>query len=194
MCSVPATITGAPDGLEVKTLPRHKKNPDVGTKQTTYSSSIFIEQEDALSFEPNEEITLMDWGNAIVRKKVVEGDKVTSLELELHLAGDVKKTKLKVGGSLWFFLLSEAIFCSGAHSSRGPHTLRPAHYRNALFSEHARLNTFANFLLRPPGSLLTPPTRSPPRLAPTPRSHPCRSPCSTTTISSRRRSWRRGMM
>ncbi|KZV67990.1 glutamate-tRNA ligase [Peniophora sp. CONT] len=95
---VPVTIKGAPEGLEVKTLPKHKKNPDVGDKQTTYSSLIFIEQEDALSFDSNEEITLMDWGNAIVTSKSIDSatGAVTSLELELHLEGDVKKTKKKV--------------------------------------------------------------------------------------------------
>ena len=102
--SVPATITNLPgETAEVKTLPRHKKNAEVGEKQTVYYKHILLEQADARSVSEGEELTLMDWGNAIVRKKVVEGDKVTSLELELHLAGDVKKTKLKVGGSLWFF-------------------------------------------------------------------------------------------
>ena len=123
--SVPATITNLPgETAEVKTLPRHKKNAEVGEKQTVYYKHILLEQADARSVSEGEELTLMDWGNAIVRKKVVEGDKVTSLELELHLAGDVKKTKLKVGGSLWFFLLLGAIFCPSAHYSRGPHTLR----------------------------------------------------------------------
>merc|ERR1712014_414644 len=58
----------------------------------------------------NEEITLMNWGNAIVRKKTYslnpvnfvasvagQGERlVTELELELHLEGDVKKTSKKV--------------------------------------------------------------------------------------------------
>ena len=42
----------------MKTLPKHKKNPDVGEKKTVYSSSILIEQEDALSFEDNEEVRI----------------------------------------------------------------------------------------------------------------------------------------
>ncbi|KAL1688249.1 glutamate-tRNA ligase [Schizophyllum commune] len=93
---VPATITNLPgETAEVKTLPRHKKNAEVGEKQTVYYKHILLEQADARSVSEGEELTLMDWGNAIVRKKVVEGDKVTSLELELHLEGDVKKTKLK---------------------------------------------------------------------------------------------------
>lgn len=53
------TINGGPAGVEVKTLPKHKKNPEVGDKKTVYSSSILIEQEDALSFEDQEEVGLM---------------------------------------------------------------------------------------------------------------------------------------
>jgi glutamyl-tRNA synthetase len=40
----------------VKSLPKHKKNPEVGEKKTVYSSSILVEQEDALSFEDQEEV------------------------------------------------------------------------------------------------------------------------------------------
>ena len=57
---MPATINGAPSGLEVKALPRHKKNPDVGTKTTTYSPTIFIEPDYSLSFYAKENITLID--------------------------------------------------------------------------------------------------------------------------------------
>lgn len=53
--SVPVTISGGPTGVEVKTLPLHKKNPEVGEKQTVYSSAILLEQEDAASFEDQEE-------------------------------------------------------------------------------------------------------------------------------------------
>ncbi|KZV87376.1 glutamate-tRNA ligase [Exidia glandulosa HHB12029] len=94
--AVKVTITNGPKS-ETKTLPLHKKNPDVGTKQTLFSSTIFVEQEDALSFEDNEEITLMDWGNAFVRKKSVDASGVvTALEMELFLEGDFKKTKKKI--------------------------------------------------------------------------------------------------
>jgi tRNA synthetases class I (E and Q), anti-codon binding domain len=40
----------------VKTLPKHKKNPEVGEKKTVYASSVLIDQDDALSFEDNEEV------------------------------------------------------------------------------------------------------------------------------------------
>lgn len=44
-----------------------------------------------------EEVTLMDWGNAFVHK-IVKNDAgdVVSLQGELHLEGDFKKTKLKI--------------------------------------------------------------------------------------------------
>ncbi|KAL1960562.1 hypothetical protein VTO42DRAFT_7141 [Malbranchea cinnamomea] len=43
---------------------------------------------------PGEEITLMNWGNAIVRDIVNDSQgRVTSLSLELNLDGDVKKTR-----------------------------------------------------------------------------------------------------
>jgi len=50
------TIQGGPPEPVVKTLQKHKKNPDVGEKRTVYTSSILIDQEDALSFGNNEEV------------------------------------------------------------------------------------------------------------------------------------------
>ncbi|KIP08865.1 hypothetical protein PHLGIDRAFT_103677 [Phlebiopsis gigantea 11061_1 CR5-6] len=103
---VPVTISGAPEVPEIKTLPKHKKNPEVGEKKTVFAKSILIEQEDAASFEDNEEITLMDWGNAIVRsKKISASGKVESIEMELHLAGDFRKTKKKV---TWLAVASDS--------------------------------------------------------------------------------------
>lgn len=54
--SVPVTINDGPSTPEVKTLPKHKKNPEVGEKKTVYTSSILLEQEDAVSFEDQEEV------------------------------------------------------------------------------------------------------------------------------------------
>ncbi|GAA5858656.1 hypothetical protein JCM8547_001408 [Rhodosporidiobolus lusitaniae] len=90
---------GAPPAGQVvsQQLPKHKKNPDVGLKTTFYSNSLFIEQADAASFAQDEEVTLMDWGNAFVRSiKKTESGEVESLEVELNLEGDFKKTKKKV--------------------------------------------------------------------------------------------------
>jgi glutamyl-tRNA synthetase len=54
--SVPVTINGGPSAPEIKTLPKHKKNPEVGEKKTVYTSTILLEQEDAASFEDQEEV------------------------------------------------------------------------------------------------------------------------------------------
>ena|ERR1700722_1929431 len=43
------------------------------------------------------QITLMDWGNAIVRSKITDSSSnITSITMELHLDGDFRKTKKKV--------------------------------------------------------------------------------------------------
>jgi len=54
-CSVAVTINGGPSTPEIKLNPRHKKNAEIGEKKTVYSSNIFVEQEDAVSFDDNEE-------------------------------------------------------------------------------------------------------------------------------------------
>jgi glutamyl-tRNA synthetase len=51
------TLTNGPTTPEVKTVPKHKKNPEVGEKKTVYSNKIIIEQEDAASFEDQEEVS-----------------------------------------------------------------------------------------------------------------------------------------
>ncbi|KAL1970822.1 hypothetical protein VTN77DRAFT_2656 [Rasamsonia byssochlamydoides] len=93
---VKATVKGAPDTPYTEKKPKHAKNPDVGVKTVAYSNSIILEQEDAKTFKQDEEITLMNWGNAFVRKIHTSGDTITELELELHLEGDVKKTEKKI--------------------------------------------------------------------------------------------------
>ena len=97
---VTAMVRGARAAPYTEDKPKHGKNPDLGTKKVAYSSTIFIDQADAQNFEPDEEITLMNWGNAFVRKISTSlnplNRDVTGLELELHLQGDVKKTKQKI--------------------------------------------------------------------------------------------------
>ena len=58
--SVLVKITGGPATPEVKSVPKHKKNVEVGEKKTVYSSVIIIAQEDAELFnvEANEEVKL----------------------------------------------------------------------------------------------------------------------------------------
>ncbi|KAJ9126892.1 hypothetical protein QFC24_001928 [Naganishia onofrii] len=98
MRNVKVIVQGGPANEEVRTLPAHKKNPEVGDKKTVFSSHLLMEQADAESFGDNEEITAMDWGNAFVRNKKTNPatGKIESLDLELHLEGDFKKTSKKV--------------------------------------------------------------------------------------------------
>ena len=99
--AVKCNVKGARAAPYSEDKPKHQKNPEVGEKKVWYSQSILMEQEDAKSFGDDEEITLMNWGNAIVRSKSKSinplhlGD-ITELELELHLQGDVKTTEKKV--------------------------------------------------------------------------------------------------
>ena len=99
--AVTCTIKGARTALHTEEKPKHGKNPDLGTKKVTYASTIMIEQEDAKSFKQDEEITLMGWGNAIVRNishslNPLSLSKVTALSLDLNLTGDVKTTEKKI--------------------------------------------------------------------------------------------------
>ena len=99
--AVECTVAGARVAPYSDDKPKHGKNPALGTKKVWYSQTILLEQEDAKSFAQDEEITLMNWGNAFVRSikhsinPIHLGD-VTGLELELHLQGDVKSTQKKV--------------------------------------------------------------------------------------------------
>ncbi|KAF5204497.1 Glutamine--trna ligase [Thalictrum thalictroides] len=90
------TLIDAPDHL-VNRIPKHKKFEGAGYKATTYTKSIWIDYFDALSISVNEEITLMDWGNAIIKEiRKDEDGNVTELIGGLHLEGSVKSTKLKL--------------------------------------------------------------------------------------------------
>jgi len=91
------TLSGAPDQPDASTVPCHKKNPAAGTKQLVKLNKVWLDQADAQQIKEGEEVTLMDWGNAIVKsiERGADGS-VTSLSGELNLAGDVKKTKLKL--------------------------------------------------------------------------------------------------
>lgn len=53
------TLIGGPETPESKTLPKHKKNPEVGEKKTWFTKTISIEQDDAASFEDNEEVVFL---------------------------------------------------------------------------------------------------------------------------------------
>ncbi|EIE22615.1 glutamyl-tRNA synthetase, putative [Coccomyxa subellipsoidea C-169] len=90
-------LNNGPAEPEVVSVPKHKKNADVGTKATTRTKEVWLEQEDAQAISEGEEVTLMDWGNAIVQRvSKDESGAATGLEGVLHLEGSVKTTKLKL--------------------------------------------------------------------------------------------------
>ena len=91
------TLGNGPEIPFVRIIPKHKKYEGAGEKSTTFTKRIWIDQSDAQCIEVDEEITLMDWGNAIV--KGIEKDQdgfVKQLSGILHLEGSVKTTKLKI--------------------------------------------------------------------------------------------------
>ncbi len=94
--AVKVTLSNGPEARYEESRPRHKKNADLGTKQTRYSSHLLVDQDDARLLKENEEITLMDWGNAIVEKIECNDDIVTNLTIKLHLEGDYRTTEKKI--------------------------------------------------------------------------------------------------
>ncbi|KAI9011069.1 tRNA synthetases class I, catalytic domain-containing protein [Gaertneriomyces semiglobifer] len=95
---VKVNVLGEKVETVTKEMPKHKKNPDVGNKQTTFSGELYLEQEDAKDLTVDEEVTFMDWGNVIVAgiHKDDATQVVTSIDITLNLAGDFKKTKKKL--------------------------------------------------------------------------------------------------
>lgn len=53
---VKVNLSNGPKQTEFKTIPKHKKNPYLGTKVLTLSPSIFIEREDSVLLKENEEV------------------------------------------------------------------------------------------------------------------------------------------
>ncbi|KAK0598087.1 hypothetical protein LWI29_031556 [Acer saccharum] len=88
------TLTNGPDEPFVRIMPRHKKYEGAGKKATTFTKRIWLDHEDAKSVSVDEEVTLKDWGNAIVKE--ISKDRDGSLKGVLHLEGSVKTTKLKL--------------------------------------------------------------------------------------------------
>ena len=101
--------------------PKHARHP-LGDKKVAYSDTILMEQADAVDMQEGEEVTLMNWGNAIVKSIDITESKstndnsmngvtngvnnmnigeqpkkrCTSLTMDLHLDGDFKQTKKKL--------------------------------------------------------------------------------------------------
>jgi len=93
--------------LLLEFYPGIKSMKELGKKATTYTKRIWLDCADALAVSEGEEVTLMDWGNAIIKN--VEKDKdgtVICLSGVLHLEGSVKTTKLKL---CWLPEISELV-------------------------------------------------------------------------------------
>ncbi len=94
---VKITLTDGPQQPYSKALPKHKKNPELGNKETAFSRTIFIEQADAKEIKLNEEVTLMDWGNVIFDGPVQsDSGLIIGMEARMNLNGDFKKTEKKI--------------------------------------------------------------------------------------------------
>ncbi|SZE99971.1 unnamed protein product [Blumeria hordei] len=95
MNSVRAKVINGPESLYFEDKPKVPKNPSIGLKKVAFSSNLMLDQEDVQLMKLDEEITMMAWGNAFVRK-ISGSSPITEIELELHLEGDVKSTEKKV--------------------------------------------------------------------------------------------------
>jgi len=89
------TLTNGPEKPFVRILPRHKKCEGAGNKATTFTNRIWLDYADASAISKGEEVTLMDWGNAIINEIKMECGVITELVGELHLEGSVKTTRMK---------------------------------------------------------------------------------------------------
>jgi hypothetical protein len=70
---------------------------DQGSKMVAYAQEILLDVADAVELTKGEEITLMYWGNAIVKETQKDSaGKVTHVVGELHLEGDPKNTAKKL--------------------------------------------------------------------------------------------------
>jgi glutamyl-tRNA synthetase len=90
------TLTNGPDKPFIQILPRHKKYEGAEKKATTFTNRIWLEYADASVISTGQEVTLMDWGNAIIKEIKTKNGIVTQMIGELHLEGSVKSTKLKL--------------------------------------------------------------------------------------------------
>uniref|UniRef100_A0A7S4HK72 glutamate--tRNA ligase n=1 Tax=Prymnesium polylepis TaxID=72548 RepID=A0A7S4HK72_9EUKA len=95
---VPVTLLGAPPEVVGQALYLHPKDESLGKKVRLYSPTVLLQADDAAGLAAGEEVTLMSWGNVIVRevRKDAPGGKVASIVAELHLEGSVKATKKKL--------------------------------------------------------------------------------------------------
>lgn len=94
--AVKVSLSGWDKGLISEPRLLHKKNPEMGEKQVYFNDVLLLEAADAKLLTEGEEITLIDWGNAIIETIAKDGDTIVEIKAKLHLEGDFKKTKYKL--------------------------------------------------------------------------------------------------
>lgn len=102
------TLENGPVTPEIVSVPKHKKYAPAGVKATTRMSQIWLDAVDAETVTEGEEVTLMDWGNCIVKKihRDASTGAITGIDAQLHLDGSVKSTKLKL---TWLPMIEELV-------------------------------------------------------------------------------------
>jgi glutamyl-tRNA synthetase len=59
---------------EARSVPRHKKHPPAGDKTQWLGGALWLDAAEAAAVAVDEEVTLMDWGNVIIRAKTDAAD------------------------------------------------------------------------------------------------------------------------
>jgi glutamyl-tRNA synthetase len=65
--AIKLSLSNGPNALEGKSVPLHPKN-DLGTRVQMYYKELFLEFDDAKTFEEGEKVTLRNWGNVFIEK------------------------------------------------------------------------------------------------------------------------------
>lgn len=85
----------------IKVVPKYKKNEALGMKNVIYQKEILIEGEDAESFDIEERVTFMDWGNMKIKARDADGNLVaTFLPEDQNFKGTKKVTWLALVNDL----------------------------------------------------------------------------------------------
>eukprot|EP01120_Amphizonella_sp_Union-15-10_P007474 TRINITY_DN2526_c0_g5_i1.p1 TRINITY_DN2526_c0_g5~~TRINITY_DN2526_c0_g5_i1.p1 ORF type:complete len:626 (-),score=123.32 TRINITY_DN2526_c0_g5_i1:51-1928(-) len=96
--AVVVDLSGGPSTPTPRTCLLRRTNPSLGTKTMIFYNKILLELEDINLLKPDgEEVTLMNWGNAIFQKYHKDGSgKIVSIDATLNENGDFKATTWKL--------------------------------------------------------------------------------------------------
>ncbi|MFK5950117.1 MAG: glutamate--tRNA ligase family protein [Methylococcales bacterium] len=95
------TLLCTVNGINVfeNSIQKFNRNAELGDRPVIYSDEILLNRCDSYGIEINEEVTLMNWGNAIITKfesMGLCGSDPDEVVCNLHLEGDYKLTKKKI--------------------------------------------------------------------------------------------------